>query len=204
MAEAINRKAGAQRVSAERRGYQIIRKDGKDCFVESLSDSFAIGRAHLVFAAYDASKPVGERQTNNVSIFIDMPEVLELCRKMESGEMRSILQTKKDKKDNTPIQEWTGGTAAEKLAERGKAREDGMSLSRVAKLLCGSKYDFMLIADSGPGEQTEKGLIVPRFVGKGENHVVVGLSWDDFSELFLTTKVHYEAWLVASYLRKLD
>lgn len=190
-------------MSEERNQNQIIRKDGKECFVESLSDAFEIGRAHFVFAAYDLSKPAGERQTNNISIYIDIAELLELCRKLESGEMREILRKKKESGDNKPIQEWLGGTSAEKLQERGKAREDGKSLSRVAKLLCGSRSDFLLIADSGPGEQNEKGLIVPRFTGKGENHVVVALSWEDFSEMMLMTKVHYEAWLAAWYAKQM-
>lgn len=186
----------------ERNLNQIIRKDGKDCFVESLSDAFEIGKAHFVLASYDLNKPAGERQTNNISIYIDIAELLELCRKMESGEMREILRKKKETGDKKPIQEWLGGTSAEKLLERGKAREDGMCLSRVAKLLCGAKYDFMFVADSGPGEQNEKGLIVPRFTGKGENHVVVSLMWDDLSEMLLMTKMHYEAWLAAWYMRK--
>lgn len=33
-----------------RNQHQIIRKDNKNCFVESLSDAFEIGKAHLAFA----------------------------------------------------------------------------------------------------------------------------------------------------------
>ena len=190
-------------MAAERNMNQIIRKDGRECFVESLSDAFEIGRAHFVFASYNLSKPAGERQTNNINIYIDIPEVLELCRKMASGEMREILRKKKESGNNKPIQEWLGGTAAEKLLERGKPREDGKSLSRVAKLLCGSKYDFMFIADSGPGEKNEKGLIVPRFTKKGEQHVVISMTWEDLSEMLLMTKVHYEAWLTAWYAKQM-
>lgn len=45
-------------MNEERNQNQIIRKDARNCFVESLSDSFAIERIHLVFATYDVSKPV--------------------------------------------------------------------------------------------------------------------------------------------------
>lgn len=31
-----------------RNQHQIIRKDNKNCFVESLSDAFEIGKAHLL------------------------------------------------------------------------------------------------------------------------------------------------------------
>lgn len=50
----------------ERNQSQIIRKDAKNCFVESLSDAFDKGKAHFAFATYDVNKPAGQRQTNNV------------------------------------------------------------------------------------------------------------------------------------------
>ena len=34
----------------ERNQHQIIRKDARNCFVESLSDAFAFGKVHLGFA----------------------------------------------------------------------------------------------------------------------------------------------------------
>lgn len=185
----------------ERNAKQIIRKDARNCFVESLYDAFGVGKAHFAFATYDLSKPAGHRQTNNIHIYISMSELLELCRKLSGGELRWQMQNKKKTNDNTPIQEWLGGTSAEKLKRYGRARPDGKSLSRTCKLVCGSKTDFLLIADSGPGEQSEKGLIVPRFGSKPENHVAVSMTWESFSELLLMTKTHYEAWLAAWYMR---
>ena len=187
-------------MSDERNQNQIIRKDARNCFVESLSDAFNKGRAHFAFATYDLSKPAGHRQTNNIHIYISIPELLELCRKLSCGELRYILQQKKQAGDSKPIQEWLGGTSAEKLRQYGKARPDGKSLSRVCKLLVGQKTDFLLIADSGPGDKDAKGLIVPRFGNKPENHVAVSMTFDVLSELLLMTKTHYEAWLTAWYL----
>ena len=43
----------------ERNAHQIVRKDGKGWFVESLNDAFSIGRCHLAFAAYDLNRPAG-------------------------------------------------------------------------------------------------------------------------------------------------
>ncbi len=187
----------------ERNQQQIIRKDAKNCFVESLSDAFDREKAHLVFAAYDLSKPTGQRQTNCVHIYISIPELLELCRKLSCGELRFIWQERKKSGTNKPIQEWLGGTSAEKLRQYGKARADGKSLSRVAKLLAGQKSDFLFIADSGPGDKDAKGLIVPRFGKNPENHVSVSMTWEALAELLLTTKTHYEAWLSAWYLAQL-
>ncbi len=180
--------------------YQIVRKDGRNCFVESLSDAFNIGKMHLVFTSYDLSKPAGERQTNIIPIYVDVSEWLELARKFESGEMRRILKSKKESGEMAAIKEWLGGTSAARLQQFNKSRPDGMSLSRSAKMLCGNKTEFLLVADSGPGEEDEKGLIVPRFGKNPENHVVLSLSWDAMSELVLMTKIHYEAWLCARYV----
>ena len=184
----------------ERNISQIIRMDARNCFVESLSDAFANGRAHFAFATYDLSKPVGQRQTNSIQIYISIPELLELCRKLSSGELRYIMQQKKQTGDSKPIQEWLGGTSAEKLRQYGKARPDGKSLSRVCKLVAGQKTDFLFTAASGPGDKDSKGLIVPRFGNKPENHVAVSMTFESLSELLLMTKTHYEAWLTGWHL----
>ena len=177
---------------------QITRKDAKNCFVESLNDSFDIGKIHFAFATCDVSKPAGQRQTNNIHIYINVDEFLELCRKLCCGELKYMMQTKKKANDNTPLFEHLGGTAAEILAKRNKSRSDGKSLSRTAKLIVGNK-DLLFIADSGPGETNEKGLIVPKFGNSPENHVAVSMTFDSFSELLLATKMHYGAWLAAKY-----
>lgn len=187
-------------MNEERNQNQIIRKDAKNCFVESLNDSFAIERIHLVFATYDVSKPAGQRQTNNIHIYIAVDEFLELCRKLSCGELRHMLQTKRNNRDNTPLFQSLGGTSAQKLAEQGRSRRDGKSLSRTVQLLCGSKSDFLLVADSGPGDTTDQGLIVPKFGNKPENHVAVSMTFEAFSGLLLMTKAHYDAWLVSCYL----
>ena len=146
------------------------------------------------------NKPAGQRQTNNIHIYISIPELLELCRKLSCGELRYILQQKKQTGDSKPIQEWLGGTSAEKLRQYGKARPDGKSLSRVCKLMAAQKTDFLFTASSGPGEKDAKGLIVPKFGNRPENHVAVSMTFDALSELLLMTRTHYESWLTAWYL----
>lgn len=75
----------------ERNRDQIIRKDARGCFVESLSDAFGIGKVHIAFAAYDMKRPSGQRQTDCVHVYMDVGELLELCREAESGELRAML-----------------------------------------------------------------------------------------------------------------
>ncbi len=191
-------------MAEDRNQNQIIRKDARNCFVESLNDAFEIGRIHLAFATYDLSKPAGQRQTNNIHIYIAVDEFMELCRKIACGELRYMMQNRKKSGDKSPLYQCLGGTSAEKLARQGRARKDGMSLSRTAQLLCGSKSDFLFVADSGPGQTDAKGLIVPRFGSKPENHVAISMSYEVFSELMMLTKVHFEAWLSAWYMRKIQ
>lgn len=183
---------------------QIIRKDARNCFVESLSDAFSIGRIHFAFATYDLSRPAGQRQTNNIHIYIAVDEFLELCRKLTCGELRYMMQNKKSNGDKTPLYQCLGGTSAEKLAKQGRSRKDRMSLSRTAQLLCGNKSDFLFVADSGPGQTNDKGLIVPKFGNKPENHVAISMTFETFSELLLLTKAHFEAWLSVWYAQKLQ
>lgn len=185
----------------ERNQDQIIRKDARNCFVESKNDSFDRNRIHFFFATYDTTKPEGARYINTVNIYIPAEEFLELCRKLGSGELKYIVNEKKKNNDESDIYKTMGGTSADKLKQFNKARTDGMSLSRCFRISIGRKTEVALTADSGPGETDAKGLIVPRYKGKPENHVAIGMSFDDFSELMLMTKAHFDAWLTARYMK---
>ena len=179
--------------------YQIIRKDAKNCFVEVLNDSFSIGKVHLFFATYDIKKPKNNRYTNTVDIYLSISEVVELCRKLECGVFAQKVKENKTNKDSSSLYECLGGTSSKKLKAKGKARKDKKSLSRVMNIIAGQKIDIMLIATSGPGEENEKGLIVPKFGDNPENKVVVGMTFAAFSEMMLMTKLHYSAWLTGWY-----
>ena len=183
----------------QRNQYQITRKDARNCFVESLNDAFGLEKVHLTFATYDVNRPIGQRQTNNIGIYIATDEFLELCRKLECGELKFIMQQRQKNKDASPIFESLGGTSSDRLKAMGKARADGKSISRTVKLIIGERSDFLLVADSGPGEQTKTGLIVPKFGNKPENHVAVSMTFETLSELLLLTKAHYMAWRTAWY-----
>jgi hypothetical protein len=184
--------------------YQIIRKDARGCFVESKSDRFDIGKVHLEFATYDAKRPEGQRQTNHVHIYIDVPEFLHLAHEALTGALHMRAQRQKAENNQTPLYEHLGGTSAQRLAQYGRTRPDGKSLSRIVKLCWGEKKDYLFVADSGPGETNATGLIVPKFGKNPENHVAVSLSWRHLNEFLLMTKTHYEAWLAARYTADLS
>lgn len=187
-------------MTEDRNRYQIIRIDAKNCFVESLSDAFDIGKAHLTFCSYDKQRPSGQRMTDSIQIYIDMADWLDLCRVLESGELRWLMQQKLKTGDREPIREWLGGTSAKKLARYCNPRKDGKSLSRTAQLFASNRNDSLLfVANSGPGEENRTGLIVPKFGKNPENHVAVNLTLASMSKLLLATRLHYYAWLSAWY-----
>ncbi len=176
---------------------QIIRQDAKGCFVESLNDSFAIGRVHLFFASYDVNKPEGQRYTSNVAIYLPIAEVLELCRQLNSGELKARMWEEKKKTTKEPLYQCLGGTPAKRMQT---PRSDGKSLSRTFKITVGDRCDIRLIAASGPGEEDAKGLIVPKFGDKPENLVIVSMTFEGLSQLLLVSEMHYKAWLTGAYV----
>ena len=178
---------------------QIIRKDARGCFVEVKNDCFHLDKLHLQFVAYDKSRPAGQRYTNNIHIYIDIPEFLVLTQEAATGSLHMRMQQYKKEGKSDPLYEHLGGTSAKRLAYFGKSRPDGMSLSRVVKLTVAQKSDYFLTADSGPGEENQTGLIVPRFGKSPEQHVSVILTWRQLNELLFTAEAHYRAWLAAKY-----
>ena len=186
----------------DRNEHQIILKDDRACFLETLNDSFEFDKLHFGFASYDVKRPAGQRQTNSVHIYMAVDELLELCRKLCSGELKHMMAQRLKEGNKEPLYKCLGGTSAEKLAKINRSRPDGMSLSRTAELVCGKNGNFLFVASSGPGETNKTGLIVPRFGNKPENHVSVSMTYESFSGMMLTTKAHYDAWLSAWYARQ--
>lgn len=179
---------------------QIIRQDARNCFVEVKSDCFHLNKIHLQFVAYDKSRPEGQRCTNSIHIYINVPQFLALAQEAANGSLHRRMQQFKSERKSEPLYEHLGGTSVKRLASYGKARPDGKSLSRVVKLTAAEKSDYFFTADSGPGEENKTGLIVPRFGKNPEQHVAVILTWRQLNEILFTTVAHYNAWLSAKYM----
>lgn len=179
---------------------QIIRKDARGCFVEVKNDCFHLDKVHLQFVAYDKSRPAGQRYTSNIHIYIDVPQFLALAQEAANGSLHMRMQQYKNERKSDALYEHLGGTPAKRLAYYGKPRPDGKSLSRVVKLTVAEKSDYFFTADSGPGEENQTGLIVPKFGKSPEQHVSVTLKWRELNELLFATVAHYKAWLSAKYM----
>lgn len=183
----------------ERNPAQIIRKDGKNCFVESLCDSFGIDKMHLVFVNYDTSAEKGSRQTARIDIFVDAAEWLAWANEASMHFTLKELDKAKAANSYTPVLQTMGGVSAEALKKRGQERPDGKSLSRIMTVGWGKKLPVIMIAKCGPGEQDEKGLIVPKFGNSPEQQVMIPLAYNDYLQILLATKAHYDAYLAYRY-----
>lgn len=189
-------------MSKEKNPAQILRKDGKNCFVESLCDSFEIDKMHLCFVNYDTGAEKGSRQTAKIDIYVDAPEWIAWTADIALHYTEKQLAKAKAETSYEPVLQTMGGVSADLLKKRGQERSDGKSLSRIMTVGWGQKVPVLMMAKSGPGEQDAKGLIVPKFGKNPEHQVMIPLSYKDFAELFLMTKAHYEAYLVYRYAKE--
>lgn len=191
---------------------QIIRKDGKGCFVEALKGAFEIGKVQLKFVTYDSTKQSGNKITNEVDIYMDFAvfnriayDILDsknLVKQLFADKAYAEQETAR-----TGQKVWTkqttiyqGGSSVASLAKQGKQRADGKAVARILKIFAGDKLPIMFRAESGPGESDAKGLIVPRYGTKPEQYVQIGMSTEDVKEFFTEIRNAVSAYLCAQYV----
>ncbi|WP_368262603.1 hypothetical protein [Clostridium disporicum] len=179
---------------------QILKLDGKDTFFEIMANAFGIDKVQINFRKYDDSQEKGSKITQSVDIFIDIPEALVLSQDILSGKIAQLAKTEKAKGAKYPAQIWQtmGGVNAEKAKTRG-LRTDGMALSRVLKIVPGLKQPFVFTAESGKGEENDKGLIVPRYGTTPENRIMVAVTDEQLKQIALLIQTHVQAYYCAQY-----
>lgn len=177
---------------------RIVRKDGKNCFVEVLDSAFPIGKVQMDFISYDVNAAAGSRQTANIKIYLDADKFLALADKVRHSGKEYTKYCANHPDFKTPLFQQMGGVSAKSLAARGKSRADGMGISRVITISA-SKKGYFLTAKSGPGKEDEKGLIVPQYK-EPEEKVSIALDHDTLMELVAMTEFRYQAYLAAEYL----
>ena len=182
---------------------QIFKINGNGTIMEVMSNSLPIEKLQINFLKYDESKDKGNRVSQRISIYIDVPKALELCQDILSGKISLLADAERKKGAQYPKEVWSimGGTSATKLANKGKSRPDGMSESRVMKIAPGSKMPFIFTAESGKGEENDKGLIVPKYGTKPEQRIFIGLDASSLKQFALMTKMHIEAFVTSQYCK---
>ena len=195
-------KAGSKR-EENRNPHQICKVGGNKCFVESMDSMFSIGKIRLNLSSYDPNKPKGARQKDFIPIVIDAGEFLDLCRRMENGEILWTIQNARQTGVTPPvIYKTMGGTSAEDLAKYNRRRADGKAESRIMQISVGQKADIIVSAESGSGEKVGFGLIKPTFKDKPDQRVNAGMSYGSFCAFLLNTRQHYLSWLFAYYMKQ--
>ena len=121
---------------------QIIRKDGKNVFVEALRSAFAIGKVQLKFMAYNANRPSGERAQATIDIYLSFGAFLRMTNDVVNGCMYNKLRGLMNNQDgNRSLTLYQGGTSAASLSASGKARPDGKALARkLHSVICGFPF----------------------------------------------------------------
>lgn len=178
---------------------QIIRIDGKNCFVEALDSAFGIEKVHMNFIAYDEKT---NKQTSLVPIYMDFSEFLALEADVLSGRIAKLAEVEKAKGDKYPQAIFTkmGGVSAKNLKARGQERPDGYSLSRQLKIIPGNRRPFMFQGEQGKAEENKQGLIVPRYGGKPDDRVMIPMGGDELKQFTIMVGAKIRAYMSAQYV----
>ena len=183
---------------------QIVRIDGRGCFMEVLSDSFdQKNKVHLGFFSYDESKSEGNRFTNKVHIFLSFGEALSLSEKILSGRLIADAQASaRAAGTNFPkeIFKTMGGISAANLASMGQTRPDGKSMAKQLCIYPGTKMPFLLIAANGAGEEVDNGIIKPVYGNKPDNKVSIAVGEEAMMQFAGLVNAHIHAYLCSQYI----
>ena len=182
---------------------QVIRIDGKNCFVEALDTAFGIEKVQMNFVAYDDKT---NKQKSIVPIYMDFSEFFALEADVLSGRLSKLGEVEKAKGANFPQPVYTkmGGVSAKNLKARGQERPDGMSLSRQFKIIPGNKRPFMIQGEQGKGEENEQGLIVPRYGSKPDDRVMIPMGGEELKQFVIMVGSKIRAYMSAQYVYMLQ
>lgn len=154
---------------------QMLKVSSDGVFMEVMLDALKIDKVFLNFVKHDDSLPEKQRVTGKVGIYLDPWEAARLAEDILSGRLAALAKIEKkrvkEEQAKNPaakiyprfIWDSRSGISATKLASWGKDRKDGMSLAKWFKVSPGAKAAWIISAESGPGEETGKGIIEPRY-----------------------------------------
>ena len=191
---------------------QIFRLDGKNSFMEILNSAFSIKKVQFNFIEYDPND--NNKQTRKLEIYMDVLQAVALAERILSGEFASMVERAKTagKFGGFNVTQYTsfftdmGGVSEEKVAknfaaykERFPFLQSGQAISRQFKIQTGSKYPWVLRAEYGPGQSSDKGLIVPQ--GSAPMYINMPVDADSFFKMAVAIKTSYQAYLNQYYAK---
>ena len=184
----------------KRNANQIYKKDGNNCFLEVLGPTPSFQKITFRIIKYNKQRQEGNKIEKQFSFYLDLPNMLGLCRYVDNGSIRrlneaikaKIIKKEEDQKngikneEKIPFAVWwkQGGTPS----RNGKPTE-----SRILSLIPAtrSKYaNIMFKIQVGEGKEDKRGLIQP--VGY-QDMLSVGLEYDDLYNMCEYIKVRIQA-----------
>lgn len=192
---------------------QILRVDGKGCFVEFMSGMFQplkpgkLGKVLMNFATYNEQT---NAQTCLIPIYIDIPKFCALTDDIRFGRLKTLAAKEKaavangEKKYEESIWQDLGGTSAKILKMQGKSRPDGMSESRVFDIIPARKENtYLLRATRGAGEEATQGIIKPKINYSDKNsyqQIQIPVSEEDLRAIAKTIDMYIQAYYTSQWM----
>lgn len=178
---------------------QMLRVDGKSEFFEIMVDSLSINKILIRFIKYDKSAPTGSRQQATIPIYLDVLDAMTISGDILSGRLSKMgeksRQVAKEAGSKYPreILSRMGGTSAAK-----SNRGDGKPEFRGFKITPGSMQPWIFSAETGPGKQSEQGLISPDYKAP-ETIVRVPMTDDTLKKVAYAFQLAGQVWAMAKF-----
>lgn len=169
--------------------HQIIKKHGRDCFVEASSYPFGIDRVLLKFAKYDPKQ--GNKMTSEIDIYFKFEEIFTIYDGLfQGGSLRAALLHKKK-------EALAAGNKypEETIISRGGSGRGDSVIAKTLKISSGNKLPYVFKAEQGPGKRLANGLITHD--GRPSDFVMLALTHQDTLSLFVMIVEQIRAYLVA-------
>lgn len=165
----------------EKVNYQEFRKDGKNCFVEIISNMMYLEKSNRRLMFNFVSYGNDNKMTYTIPIYIKMDEAMALASYILYGEIeRERIRVAKTNK--TVLYSLQGGTNVASLQKQKRPRKDGKCEARIFTIEVGRSQPYILKAQVGPGQvqvngkvdnsPNAKGLYVP--CGKPDHYTIIG------------------------------
>lgn len=178
---------------------QILRIDGKSEFFEVMVNSMAIDKILIRFIKYDKSAPTGNRQTATIPIYLDVLDAAVIANDILSGRISKLgAAAKKAAADAgykypKEVLLRMGGTGSVKAN-----RADQKAEYRGFKITPGNSQPWIFSAETGPGKESEQGLISPDYKAP-EAIVRVPLTDDLLKKVACAFQLASQVWAMSKF-----
>jgi hypothetical protein len=170
---------------SEKNPNQIVRLDGKNCFMESMKNAFEIGKFLWGFYQYDKTRAQGSKFTSEILVYLNPKDFDNLYYDI-------LINGSLIKKINALANDPTKKEYEKQVViHRGGTEKDGRVIARQLKIFKGRAKDIVLRAEYGPGQRNSMGGYT--MTGSPEKYVDIGMTYEDMKLLLLETKRAWDA-----------